>query len=638
MMKARAASHRWSVLLLGAVLLIGAQTAGAANIVLQDVGVEDYPTVSIDVALTADLVPETGAPRFVVLENGIEAQDVRAESAAVDSPPIDVVLLLDTSGSMRGAPLEAAKAAAKGFVESLRPEDRVAVVAFSSSPRRVLQFTSDAQAVATAIDGLGAEGETALYDGLIEASKVFEEGERERYITVLSDGGDTTSINGIDVASRAVESAGAPVYAVALESPEYDPAALERLATSSGGRLVAAQDVGSLAASFEDIARELRNLYTISFTSSRPSTKDLSLELRAINGELVGSMVTAVPNPRFEEGALPPERLTGSPSPASWGTIALVGSLTLVSVMLSVWALGSMLAPRPAALEQLHYYDQYEEEDGLDHESMKDHPTLGRVIGAVSYVAERRGFTGQLRTMLERANLPLRPNEYIFFHVLVSALVGWITLILTGSLLLAIALVIAVVVGPIVWLGVRIDKRRQRFEEQLPDVLSLIAGSLRAGWGIQQAIELVVDEVADPSATEFRRVQSETRFGLPFEDALRRMADRLDSEDFRWTVTAVAIQREVGGNLAEVLDIVANTIRVRAELKRQVQALSAEGRFSAIALSFMPFLVVAILFVVHPRYIGVLFSSPTAITILVVGAALLVVGVVWINRITKVEV
>jgi tight adherence protein B len=187
-------------------------------------------------------------------------------------------------------------------------------------------------------------------------------------------------------------------------------------------------------------------------------------------------------------------------------------------------------------------------------------------------------------------------------------------------------------------LQIRIDRRRAAFEEQLPDVLSLVAGSLRAGWGVQQAISLVVEEVPDPSAAEFRRVEAETRFGLPFEDALIRMADRVNSDDFRWTVAAIAIQREVGGNLAEVLDIVTSTIRQRGELRRHVHALTAEGRFSAIVLVLLPFLTMAGLVVIAPRYVALLFSSNLSIGILLLGAVLLLVGVVWILRLTKVEI
>ena len=157
----------------------------------------------------------------------------------------------------------------------------------------------------------------------------------------------------------------------------------------------------------------------------------------------------------------------------------------------------------------------------------------------------------------------------------------------------------------------------------------MIAGSLRSGWGIQQAIDLIVDQTQDPAATEFRRVQSETRLGLSLEESLNKMAARLDSVDFAWIVSAIGIQREVGGNLAEVLDIAAAAIRERAELRREVVALTAEGRFSAIILVGLPFVMFGGLLFVGPRYIGQMTSSIYGLAMLGLAALLLLVGGIW---------
>lgn len=620
------------------IVLAAPLSVGAAGIVVQDVSTNDYPEVSLELALTADLIPADGNPRFTILENGIDVPDVRAHVLTEDRGPVDVVLLLDVSGSMKGGPLKAAKTAARSFVAAMHPDDRIAVVAFSSEPRVLSGFTSDATALTRAIDALEAKAgqETALYDGLIRAARTFEDNGRDRYITVLSDGGDMTSINTLDAASAAVNEARAPVYAVALESPDYDPKPLGALATSSGGRLASVQDVDSLTPIFEDIAKELRSLYSVSFTSSRPSTKDLEIEILAKNGDVAGSLTTAVENPLYTESRLGIEDVV-PPVPESPFAAFIVGALVLGAVGASSWALGSMLAPKRGALDQLRYYEQHDGK-GSAAEGAPGDSSRGRVIDAIGYVADRRGYTGTFRTSLERAGLPLRVNEYIFFHLLFTLAIAGFVLVLTGNLFAVLIVTILAVAGPLVALQTRIGRRRAAFEEQLPDVLSLVAGSLRAGWGIQQAISLVVQEVAEPSATEFRRVESETRFGLPFEDALLRMADRLDSHDFRWTVAAITIQREVGGNLAEVLDIVVNTIRQRAELRRHVRALSAESRFSAIALSVMPFFAIAALSLVAPTYISVLFTSSLTLFVLGVGVLLLIIGTIWMIRLTKVEI
>jgi len=195
-----------------------------------------------------------------------------------------------------------------------------------------------------------------------------------------------------------------------------------------------------------------------------------------------------------------------------------------------------------------------------------------------------------------------------------------------------------VTVLPLLWVSRRIERRRSDFEAQLPDTLDLIAGSLRAGWGLQQAIEAVVDQCKPPMSDEFRRAQTEVRLGRSVDDALGSVAQRVQSTDFDWVVSAISIQREVGGNLAELLGIVANTIRERAALKRQVSALTAEGRFSAGILFVLPFFEAAVLFVMNRAYISLLFTTAPGVFLLALGTVLMIVGAIWLNRVIRVEV
>ena len=637
------ASRPWSAVLVRLTTLcllmwLSVGPAYGAEVVLQGIDVSGYPRVSAGVALTADLVPQQGEPAFTVLENDIEVTDLSVEVQSQERAPFDVVLLFDTSGSMSGEPIENAKAAARRFLERMRGEDRIALVVFSSEPRTLLDFTSDATAVTAAIDSLQASGETALHDGLIQSTKVLAGSERDRFVVVLSDGGDTTSINTLDAAAAALEGADATVYAIALESPEYDPRPLEVLATGTGGRFLTTTDATSLGTIYEEIAREIRDLYTLTFTGARPSTSELEIEIRVDNGGTLGTLTTAVRNPLFAEEP----QIVSEPSAIprrSPVMVVLIAAIVLVAVTGGVIALGLLLRPTPTAIRHLEYYGEYQAGGGDD--ATRDKTLRGsrsRVMRVIAEVVDSRGLTGWARSGLERAGLPLRAQEYMFLHLLSVVVLGLLVQWAGGNLAITGLTVIIVTVGPILALGVLISRRRARFEEQLPDVLNLISGSLRAGWGIQQAIELVVDEIAEPAQTEFRRVQSEVRFGLPLEQALGRMADRLESEDFHWTVTAIAIQRDVGGNLAEVLDIVATTIRQRGELRRHVGALTAESRFSAIVLAVLPFFVFGMLMIVSPDYITPMLHSPLGLAILSVGGVMLAAGLVWIQRLTTVEV
>ena len=176
------------------------------------------------------------------------------------------------------------------------------------------------------------------------------------------------------------------------------------------------------------------------------------------------------------------------------------------------------------------------------------------------------------------------------------------------------------------------------FLAQLPDTLQLIAGSLSAGYSMPQAIDTVVREADQPIAAEFNRALVEARLGVPIEDALDRVAERMHSRDFGWVVMAVRIQREVGGNLAKLLTTVAATLRERERLRRQVKVLSAEGRLSAWILGLLPPVFSVYLLLTQPTYLKPLVTEPLGILLLSLGLTLLAVGVLWMRKAIKVEV
>jgi tight adherence protein B len=191
---------------------------------------------------------------------------------------------------------------------------------------------------------------------------------------------------------------------------------------------------------------------------------------------------------------------------------------------------------------------------------------------------------------------------------------------------------------PYVWMVRSLKKRRSILGEQLADTLSILASSLRAGYSFLQALDTVSKEVGEPSAGEFQRVVAEIRLGRPIDDALTAMGDRIGSEDLKWAVIAINVQRQVGGNLAEVLDVVANTVRERAYIRRQVQVLSADGRLSVGILTALPFFMVLYISVVNPEYIKPLFTTTPGLAILIAGATLLAIGVAVMRKIIKIDV
>jgi len=253
-------------------------------------------------------------------------------------------------------------------------------------------------------------------------------------------------------------------------------------------------------------------------------------------------------------------------------------------------------------------------------------------------LATAGGFGGRLEAMLEQAELPMKAGEFAAFTVL-CALAGGVVgaLLLTNILFVLLVAAVASLI-PYAWLVRARSQRQKKMAEQLADVLSILASSLRAGHSFLQALDQVANEIKDPSASEFHRVVSEIRLGRSVDDAMVEMADRIGSEDMRWAVMAVNIQRQVGGNLAEVLDIVATTVRERAYIHRQVRVLSAEGRISIGILSALPFGIFFYLTLVNPDYVGVLFTHPIGRILLVGGATLMGLGILVMTRIVRIDV
>jgi tight adherence protein B len=249
-------------------------------------------------------------------------------------------------------------------------------------------------------------------------------------------------------------------------------------------------------------------------------------------------------------------------------------------------------------------------------------------------VLGRRGGVAAVNQMLELAGLGVRPGELLIGVAAATVILfaaGWVFL---SPLIGLVAVPMAPLVTRIA-LDFLATRRRKRFTDQMADTLQILAGSLRAGHGLAHGIDTVAREAESPTAEEFRRLTIEVRLGRDLVDSLSALAERVGSEDFVWVVQAVQIQHEVGGDLAEILDTVASTVRDRTRIRRQVSALSAEGRMSAWVLMVLPFGLTAMMLVTNRGYVSPLFTSGTGLRLLTVGAVLLVAGGLWLRRIVK---
>jgi tight adherence protein B len=250
----------------------------------------------------------------------------------------------------------------------------------------------------------------------------------------------------------------------------------------------------------------------------------------------------------------------------------------------------------------------------------------------------QRGGQGKLEAKLDRAGIVLRPNEWVLLQA-VAAVAGAVLLALLLPPWAGLPLGLAAGWGGTeAYRSVRAGRRARRFGELLPEALQLVVGALRSGFSLSQAVDALVREGPEPVAGEFGRALAETRLGGEMEDALERAADRNASRDLAWLVMAIRIQREVGGNLSEVLETAVETMRERARIRRHVRALSAEGRLSAYVLVGMPIAVAAYLFASRREYLEPLYTEPLGLLMLGAGVLLLLTGVFWMSRLVKLEV
>ena len=269
-------------------------------------------------------------------------------------------------------------------------------------------------------------------------------------------------------------------------------------------------------------------------------------------------------------------------------------------------------------------------------------PGSGWIPESVSSFGDRfakaQGFGEKLDAQLEAAGVSLRSGEFVVATVGAAILGGVLGAALLQNPLLAGVIGLLSAAAPTVLLRMSLGRRGDKMREQLPDVLTIMASSLRAGHSFLQALDTVAREISAPADVEFQRLVAEIRLGRPPEDALESLADRVGSADFRWAVLAVNIQREVGGNLAEILDNVADTLRERAMMRRQIKVLTAEGRLSAWVLAILPFAIALYMFAVNPEYISLLFTKQVGLIMLGTGGVLLVLGILWMRKIVDIDV
>jgi tight adherence protein B len=567
---------------------------------------------------------------------------------------VSVILAVDTSGSMlQSNNIARAREAAAQFTAQMRPGTRVGVVSFADQPRVEQALTSDRAQVQRVIGRLEADpnGDTALYDAVVEASGLLAHEPGQRNLVVLSDGRHDGTPTRLPEAIAAAEKAKVitDTFGVKVPGFEQDQAALRRLSQRTRGRALEAS-AENLEGLFGAAGFKLASQYVVELTLPPGVASEVDFRLTVQANSATGEYH----DPRFFVGthASPatvpiPAELPRAPALSRLESgqgryvLAIAGFATVLLACLLLFGPGSRSArPYRALRQRLSPYSLTPaiSDDRARLTAFGSSEWAGRATAMAETLVRRGNLEETFLDRLEAAGLSMRVAEFVLISLGSAFIPPMLVLILTRNLLLAMLVVLLGTVGPFLWLAVLASRRQAKFDEQLPSTLQLLSGALQAGHSLQQAVDTVVQEAGDPIAGEFHRVLTEARLGRPLEEAFEAMAKRTRSLDFEWTVMAIRLQRQVGGNLAEVLNTVSQTIRDRYSLKRQIRALSAEGRLSSLILSILPLLLFAALLVFNPLFLRPLFTTKLGIMMMAGSAVLMIFGVFWLKKITEIKV
>ncbi|MDE0805107.1 MAG: type II secretion system F family protein [Acidimicrobiales bacterium] len=567
---------------------------------------------------------------FVVTEDG---EPVTADIVRLRGDELNVVVAMDVSGSMEGEPLDRAKVAVTGLLGTLPDSVPVAVVTFGETAVLQSTFTTDRSVTTSAVDGLIAAGGTALYDGISLGVAQLEAQGGSGALVVLADGDDTSSVRDPEAALGRLATVEHATSFVALQTEDYNAATFDGLADASGGQVVAVEEAAGFSDALREIAAGLSNSYEIRWRSSSEggsATVEVAL----------ASTPDATASSDFDHDEVRqfvPEIATQTRTVADAGIFGSSIVLVAAALFVSAGAFLLVLAIRNSdgALER-------REERNQDRDARKEERTRRvsgvqeRLEGLSAQMLEANDRGRSLDDTLDRAGLAVRSNEFVVATAAIT-----VASLLVGVLLFGIPFFLLGLFFPILGIPMTLKvltaRRKKAFVSQLGDTLQLMAGSLTAGYGLGQTLDSVAREAESPTSEEFSRVVMETRLGRSLEDALDAMSIRIESADFDWVVDAIKIQAAVGGDLGEIIEQVGETIRARVRIKRQVDALTAEGKISALVLFCLPFGLAFFIFSSNPDYIEPLVSTGTGYVMLGAAGTMLTIGGLWLRKLVNPE-
>ena len=617
-----------ATLALAALLAGGALAADSGGMKLIEARSASFPVRTFVLSL-----PQSKALSYSdiqVSENGRPVADLNVVPASQASKKtFGVVLVVDASDSMAGVPIRKAVAAERAFAARRNPNQQLGVIAFSNNARVVLPLTASAAKIDAALSSTPklAFG-THIFDAVAEAEAMLTQAKiGSGSIVVLSDGADIGSSNTVAQVAAAAQKAHIRLFAIGLKSKTFKPASLQSLAVAGGGDYTLAKSTNDLGPLFDTLGQLLSNEYLITYKSLAGPNLPVNVKI-AVNG--LGATSTAYQTPALP-AAKPPPPYSPSVGTQIWSSWITVLVLALLGAAVTALLVIAVLQPRrstlPARMAEFVTVPGLRKKDDRRRGGAPEGPEA----------PEKKNFWDRFSEVLEIADISASRETIVLGTIIATLLTFLIIFVGTGSPWWALfALAIPVISRE--WVIRTLARRRTRFAEQLPDALQVIASALRSGHSFAGALAVVVESSSEPMKSEMQRVVADEQLGIPLQRSLSVVAERMASRDVEQIALVAELQREAGGNAAEVVDRVAETVRERFELRRLIQTLTVQGRISRWIVTALPILIILFLQIDNPHYLHPLLASTAGKVVFGISAAWCALGSYAIKRIVDIKV
>jgi tight adherence protein B len=566
-----------------------------------------------------------------VTENGkpvVEPSLVPASQAGKKT--FAAVLVLDTSYSMTGKPLEAAVKAEQAFAAQRNPNELLGLIDFNRESKVKLKLTTSASEIAAALakPPVIATG-THIYDAVAQAEAMLASAHvGSGTIVLLSDGADTGSTKTLSQVAGDALTSNTKIYTVGLDDQSYKPGTLKALAAAGHGEYTQAK-AGALSSLFDQLSKQLSNEYLLQYKSPAGPGKPIRVVVN-VNG--VGKSVTGYKTPTLptSQSSTPPpyKPSLGNRIWSSWITMVVLALLAAAVVALLVIAAmqprGSGLPARMAEFISIR---------GLQKDTKQGAPATA----AKDEAPKPANVWTRFEETLEIADIKTAPEMIVAGTFAVTVLTFLLIYVGTGSPWWAL-FALAIPYFSREWVLRTLARRRNRFAEQLPDALQVVASALRSGHSFAGALAVVVESASEPMKSEMQRVVADEQLGVPIQDSLGVVADRMASRDIEQLALVAQLQREAGGNSAEVIDRVAETVRERFDLRRLIATLTMQGRMTRWIVSALPVFLVVVITLENHHYFHPLTSTVGGKVVIAFAAIWAVIGSFIIKKIVEIEV